>query len=75
MKAYSRTSLPVIKLNVSSPEGDDNQKPKCHKIEPNPSKDRAMHVQESLRQEQIDNIQTATENRIMLVKRQLQRKI
>jgi hypothetical protein len=24
MKAYTRTSLPVIKLNVSSPEGDDN---------------------------------------------------
>jgi hypothetical protein len=36
----------------------------------------ALHsYQQSLRQEQFDNIQTATENRIMLVKRQLQRKI
>jgi hypothetical protein len=25
MKAYTRISLPVIKLNVSSPEGDDNK--------------------------------------------------
>jgi hypothetical protein len=25
MKAYTRTSLPVIKLNVSSPEGDDKK--------------------------------------------------
>ena len=24
MKAYTKVSLPVIKLNVSSPEGDDN---------------------------------------------------
>jgi hypothetical protein len=26
MKAYTGNSLPVIKLNVSSPEGDDNNK-------------------------------------------------
>jgi hypothetical protein len=25
MEAYTRISLPVIKLNVSSPEGDDNK--------------------------------------------------
>jgi hypothetical protein len=25
MKAYNRISLPVNKLNVSSPEGDDNK--------------------------------------------------
>jgi hypothetical protein len=26
MKAYTSIPLPVIKLNVSSPEGDDNKK-------------------------------------------------
>jgi hypothetical protein len=29
MKAYFRISLPVIKLNVSSPEGDDKHQTTC----------------------------------------------
>jgi hypothetical protein len=31
MKAYTRISLPVIKLNVSSPEGDDKKQGKLNK--------------------------------------------